>query len=149
MANKIKDKAKTNGHDEQPDWNKIAEMLGAQETFNNIPDSVPMAQKLGVFQRLMTVPLNDTEARQTLYMAMFRDEKQASLACAAIAHCRRYGATIDPIVNKIAAQCGVQGARVREIILGMNTQNINSNNPQGSLPFWKRKQKESIADMDM
>lgn len=134
-----------NGH---LDLEKLAEVLGADDKWHEDSD-ITIQEKLGVFQRLVTAVLKDEEYRQVLLLAIFRDERQANLCCAAIAQCQRYSASISKIVDRVIAQTGIDGRRIKEIILGINTQTFNTNIPAAKLPFWKRKQNnDSLGSSD-
>ena len=101
------------------------------------------AQKLGVLQTLIHAVADDKEYRQVLLLAAFDDKREALLYASAIAECRRYGATIEPLVDRIIAQCSVKGGRVDKVLEAMTHQWIGTNNAS----FTKKQQqkKESLT----
>lgn len=112
-------------------------------------DSIPMQQKLGVMQRLVTSIAKDREYRQLLLTAAFDNKHEANLAADAITERLRYGVTIQPIVDRILAQCAVKGARVHEIAEIMTRYQITHNYGAGNVPNWKKKQDQSIGGSKM
>ena len=134
--------------DDRGEGLNIAEVLEKQaaldaqrdsKEFINIQGSVSMGDKLGVHQRIITAVLKDDDYRQLLLMAAF-DNKQEALLCAdAITERLRYGVDITPICDRVAAQCAVGGARVKEILTAMASYTLHTNYG-GRIPDWKKKQ---------
>lgn len=102
-------------------------------------DSLTTQQKLGVLQRLVTAVSSDKEYRQVLLTAAF-DNKQEALLCAdAISECKRYGVSIEPLVDRVISQCSVKSARLDALLRALTHQSF-SGNYGGKLPDWKRRQ---------
>ncbi len=103
-------------------------------------DSISYGQKLGVLQRIVTAVIEDKEYRQVLLTAAF-DNKQEALLCAdAIAECKRYGVSIEPLIDRVIAQCSVKSGRVNTVLEALTHYTLNTNYGGGKLPLWKRRQ---------
>lgn len=87
-----------------------------------------------VLQKLATsINDPDKEYRQALLLASFLSPEESDRAVAAIAECRRFGADVIPVVDKIIARCGVkgyEGGRVGTIREALTHQQITTNLPQ-------------------
>lgn len=101
-------------------------------------DSMTSGQKLGVLQRLVTAVAKDDQYRQILLTAAFENKQEAMLASDAISERKRYGVSIQPIVDRILAQCSVNSNRVNKILEAMSHYTLNTNYA-GSKPFWQKK----------
>lgn len=101
-------------------------------------DSMTTGQKLGVLQRLVTAVAKDDQYRQILLTAAFENKQEAMLASDAISERKRYGVSIQPIVDRILAQCSVNSNRVNKILEAMSHYTLNTNYT-GSKPWWQRK----------
>ena len=82
--------------------------------------------KLGVLQRTITSELEMKSYRQTLLLAAFDDKQEAMLAADAITERLRYGVSIEPILARIDAQCGIKSARVRDALAAMSHYTVSS-----------------------
>jgi len=102
-------------------------------------DSYAMGQKLGVLQRVVTAVSKNEEYRQILLLAAFDDKQEAMLAADAITERQRYGVTIQPILDRVIAQCAVKSVRVDKILQAMTSYTLHTNYGQ-HLPSWKKKQ---------
>lgn len=124
----------------------IAEALEAKATADALNDmwedvtgSVPVTDKLGVHQRIITAVQKDAEYRQILLTAAFDNKQEAMLASDAITERIRYGVDITPILDRVVAQCSVKGLRVETILNSMSSYTL-STNYRGKVPDWKKRQ---------
>lgn len=101
-------------------------------------DSMTTGQKLGVLQRLVTAVAKDDQYRQILLTAAFENKQEAMLAADAIAERKRYGVSIQPIVDRILAQCSIKSDRVNKILEAMSQYTLHTNYT-GQKPFWQKK----------
>jgi len=101
-------------------------------------DSMTTGQKLGVLQRLVTAVAKDDQYRQILLTAAFENKEEAMLCADAIAERKRYGVSIQPIVDRILAQCSVKSDRVNKILEAMSQYTLHTNYT-GQKPPWQRK----------
>lgn len=95
-----------------------------------------------VLQRSMTA-VDDSDYRQIL-LTGFTDPREAALATAAIAECRRFGVPETDIIDRIHAMASVRVSnRLMEIFraLTSSTYNINSRGKQGNkFPWWNKRE---------
>jgi len=108
-------------------------------------DAYSMQQKLGALQRIITAVSKDKEneeLRQILLLAAFDNKQEAMLAADAISERQRYGVGIEPILNRIIAQCAVHAGRVDKVLSAMSNYTLNTNSGSNKTPFWKRKQED-------
>lgn len=110
-----------------------------QDLIEHGSDSYSMQAKLGVLQRIITAVAEDKEYRQVLLLAAFDNKQEAMLASDAITERKRYGVTIQPILDRIIAQCAVKQGRVDVVLKAMTNYTLNTGFG-GKLPFWKKKQ---------
>lgn len=101
--------------------------------------SMSSQDKLGVLQRIVTAVGKDAEYRQILLLAAFDNKQEAMLASDAITERKRYGVTIQPIMDRIVAQCAVKSGRVDKVLHAMTNYTLNTGFGR-KLPFWKKKQ---------
>ena len=100
-----------------------------------LDDHVDVEQKLGVLQRLVTAVLDDKAYRQAVLTAHFSNETEAKLCSDAISERKRYGASIAPIVDRVIAQCAVNGRRATQMTEAINSYTLKTNQFQ---PKWKK-----------
>lgn len=112
------------------------------EEFQEGPGSMSAGDKLGVLQRIVTAVAKDSEYRQILLLAAFDNKQEAMLASDAITERQRYGVTIQPILDRLVAQCAVKSGRVDKVLHAMTNYTLNTGFG-GKLPFWKRKQEKT------
>lgn len=129
-----------NGHDKEssPFLEKILEGVGGNIDdliFIEGQDHIDIEQKLGVLQRLVTAVLDDKQYRQQLLASAFDNKAEAMLCADAISERRRYGVAITPIVDRIVAQCAVNGKRANSIMETINSYTLRTNQYQ---PKWKK-----------
>ena len=108
--------------------------------------SMSAQDKLGVLQRIVTAVGKDAEYRQILLLAAFDNKQEAMLASDAITERKRYGVTIQPILDRIVAQCAVKSDRVDRVLQAMTSYTLNTGF-KGKLPFWKKKQETTGISM--
>lgn len=97
------------------------------------------AQSGNAMTRLSTAITDASrEYRQALLLALFENKQEALLAADAISERLRYGVVVDPIVDRIIAQCATKGARVNTIIDGLTHNRISTNNSAAAKAFWNR-----------
>lgn len=109
--------------------------------------SISSQDRLGVLQRIVTAVAKDEEYRQILLLAAFDNKQEAMLASDAITERQRYGVTIQPILDRLVAQCAVKSGRVDKVLQAMTSYTLNTGF-RGKLPFWKKKQENSgISNM--
>lgn len=101
--------------------------------------SMSAQDKLGVLQRIVTAVAKDEEYRQILLLAAFDNKQEAMLASDAITERKRYGVTIQPILDRIVAQCAVKQGRVDAVLKAMTSYTLNTGFGK-KLPFWKKKE---------
>ena len=101
-------------------------------------DNMTTGQKLGVLQRLVTAVAKDDQYRQILLTAAFENKQEAMLCADAIAERKRYGVSIQPIVDRILAQCSIKADRVNQILAAMSQYTLHTNYT-GSKPWWQKK----------
>jgi len=101
-------------------------------------DSMTTGQKLGVLQRLVTAVAKDDQYRQILLTAAFENKEEAMLCADAIAERKRYKVSIQPIVDRILAQCSVKSDRVNKILEAMSQYTLHTNYT-GQKPFWQKR----------
>jgi len=101
-------------------------------------DSMTTGQKLGVLQRLVTAVAKDEQYRQILLTAAFANKEEAMLASDAISERKRYGVSIQPVVDRILAQCSVNSDRVNKILDALSHYTLNTNYT-GNKPWWQKK----------
>ena len=136
---------KDDGHDEKAALAEFerkavedaAEVI--QELTESGSDSYSIQAKLGVLQRVVTAVVKDEGYRQILLLAAFEDKQEAMLAADAITERQRYGVTIQPILDRVIAQCAVKSSRVDKILQAMTTYSLHTNYGH-NLPSWKKKQ---------
>lgn len=132
------------GHEENPitTLEKMA-AEGAAQTMQELTesgfDSYSSQQKLGVLQRIVTAVSKDEDYRQILLLAAFDNKQEAMLAADAITERQRYGVSIQPILDRIVAQCSVRADRVDRVLHAMTNYTLNTNYGRG-MPGWKKKQ---------
>ena len=116
--------AQNNGHEELSDKERQEMFAKINSEFEQDSDAyyaeVSVEQKLGVMQTLVHAEHKDAKHRQILLTAAFKDESQAMAAADAITERLRYGVTIQPVLDRIVAQCGIRGQRVTELLGGLN-----------------------------
>lgn len=100
-----------------------------------------------VLQKIATA-INDPdkEYRQALLLASFLSPEESDKAVYAIAECRRYGAPITVIVDRIIARCGVKGftgGRVQDIKDALTHQSITTNTTAGMKKVMENQNKKS------
>lgn len=108
--------------------------------------SMSAGDKLGVLQRIVTAVAKDSEYRQILLLAAFDNKQEAMLASDAITERQRYGVTIQPILDRLVAQCAVKSGRVDKVLHAMTNYTLNTGFG-GKLPFWKKKQESKGISM--
>lgn len=101
-------------------------------------DNLTTGQKLGVLQRLVTAVGKDDQYRQILLTAAFENKQEALLAADAISERVRYGVSIQPIVDRMLAQCSVNSDRVRQILAALSQYTLHTNYT-GQKPYWQRR----------
>ena len=101
-------------------------------------DSLTTGHKLGVLQRLVTAVAKDDQYRQILLTAAFENKQEALLAADAISERVRYGVSIQPIVDRMLAQCSIKSERVNEILRALSQYTLHTNYT-GQKPWWQRK----------
>ena len=149
MGSEIDEKVGGNGSKPLTD---LEELAAAEALKGVIPDvegflqtgagSMTSQDKLGVLQRIITAVANDKEYRQILLLSAFDDKQEAMLAADALTERQRYGVTIQPILDRLVAQCAVKSGRVDRVLHAMTNYTLNTG--FGSkLPFWKKKQENS------
>jgi mRNA-degrading endonuclease YafQ of YafQ-DinJ toxin-antitoxin module len=84
-------------------------------------------QKLGVLQTLIHAQLTDEQYRNALLLGSFKDEKEAKLCADAIAERRRFGASIESIVDKVYAQCAAGGHRAANVLDALTHYRLSTN----------------------
>lgn len=104
-------------------------------------DSTSIEAKLGVLQRAITAVAKDDEYRQILLLAAFDNKQEAMLASDAITERKRYGVDIQPILDRLIAQCAVHADRLNRVLSAMTNYSMNIND-HNKLPSWKRKQED-------
>lgn len=104
---------------------------------------MPIQQKLGVLQRMITAVSEKSEYLQVLLLAAFDDKHEALLAADAITERQRYGVDIQPIINRVVAQCAVHAERVNTVINAYSSFTLHTNNYKGNKPDWKKEQDKS------
>lgn len=102
--------------------------------------------KLGVLQRIITAVADDAGYRQILLLAAFDNKQEAMLASDAITERKRYGVAIQPIMDRIVAQCAVKQGRVDVVLKAMTNYTLNTGFGR-KLPFWKSKQETKGLSM--
>ena len=107
--------------------------------WEEVQGSVPITDKLGVHQRIITAVLKDNDYRQLLLMAAFDNKQEALLAADAITERLRYGVDITPICDRVVAQCAVKAAHIERVLNSMSSYTL-STNYGGRVPDWKKKQ---------
>lgn len=77
--------------------------------------------RVGVLMRLLSAVKDEKEYRQQLLTSDFIDDEEADRVAAAIAEARRYGLSLDPIIDWCAARCSVnkQGHGKSRAVLGI------------------------------
>ena len=105
-------------------------------------DAYSMEQKLGVLQRVVTAVGKDEDYRQILLLAAFDNKQEAMLASDAITERKRYGVDIQPILDRVIAQCAVKSGRVDKVLSAMTSYSLNMQSHGGHTPSWKRKQED-------
>jgi len=101
-------------------------------------DSMTTGQKLGVLQRLVTAVAKDDNYRQILLTAAFENKQEALLAADAISERVRYGVSIQPIVDRMLAQCSIKSERVNEILRALSQYTLHTNYT-GNKTWWQKK----------
>ena len=86
---------------------------------------------IGVLKQAITVEREDEKYRQLLYLGDFADRDQARKAVAAIDERRMCGVDIRPILDDIAAMCGVNASRLTEVLDAMSHTTFTSNYKKG------------------
>lgn len=104
---------------------------------------MPISQRLGVLQRVITAVAGSKEYLQVLLLAAFDDKREAVLAADAITERQRYGVDIQPIVTRVVAQCAVHAARVNTVINAYSSFTLHTNNSRNKQPDWKKEQDRS------
>lgn len=104
-------------------------------------DAYSVEQKLGVLQRAITAVAKDDEYRQILLLAAFDNKQEAMLASDAITERKRYGVDIQPILDRVIAQCAVKAERLNRVLTAMTTHTMNLGT-RSNWPSWKRKQED-------
>ena len=103
---------RNNGHDdpaaveETEDLDAVRKNLEKLTRGDGTLVTVPK-QYMGVLQKLASTIEGDDQYRQALYMADFLNEGDAQDAAAAIMEAKRYGGSVEPIVDQIIAMCAV------------------------------------------
>jgi len=92
-------------------------------------DSMPMQQKLGVLQRLVTAVKDRNDYMQIFLTAAFDDKSESNAAADAWAERIRYGVDTTPLLLRIVAQCGIKSKRVDQILHALTNYTLNTNNP--------------------
>lgn len=67
-------------------------------------------QRMSVLLRTITAVKEENDYRQLIIMADFLDDEEADRVAAAITEARRYGLSLDPILDWVTARCGVNKA---------------------------------------
>lgn len=93
-------------------------------------DSVGKAH-VGVLKQAITVELEESKRRQILYLANFVDRDQARKAVAAIGERLMCGVDIDPVLDDIAAMCGVNSERLHMALDAMSHTTFTTNYQKG------------------
>ena len=100
---------------------EIDAILADSDNFDGLGyGSVPIEGKLGVLQRMVTAVMTDREYRQILLLAAFDNKQEALLAADAISERQRYGVSIQPILDRVIAQCAVKGDRITKVLSAMS-----------------------------
>lgn len=86
---------------------------------------------IGVLKQAITVEREDEKYRQLLYLGDFADRDQARKAVAAIDERRMCGVDIRPVLDDIAAMCGVNAARLTEVLDAMSHTTFTTNYKKG------------------
>lgn len=121
----------------------LKEVAGEVEEFMQYgAGSLSAGDKLGVLQRIVTAVAKDSEYRQILLLAAFDNKQEAMLASDAITERQRYGVTIQPILDRLVAQCAVKSGRVDKVLHAMTNYTLNTGFNR-KLPFWKSKQEKT------
>ncbi len=92
------------------------EGLGDLKSLLQGSDTMTSSQKLGVLQRIVTAVAEDEGYRQILLTAAFDNRQEAMLASDAISERKRYGVAIQPILDRLLAQCSVRSGRVNAVL---------------------------------
>ena len=86
---------------------------------------------IGVLKQALTVELGEEKYRQILYLGNFVDRDQARKAVAAIDERRMCGVDIRPVLDDIAAMCGVNAERLGDILDAMSHTTFTTNYRKG------------------
>lgn len=86
---------------------------------------------IGVLKQALMVEQDDIKYRQLLYLGNFADRDQARKAVAAIDERRMCGVDIRPILDDIAAMCGVNAERLADILDAMSHTTFTTNYRKG------------------
>lgn len=82
--------------------------------------------KLGVLQRGITSELDEKHYRQSLLLAAFDDKQEALLCADAITERLRYGVSIEPILARVDAACGVKSSRIRDAFMALSHRTVST-----------------------
>jgi len=86
---------------------------------------------VGVLKQAITAVLEDAKYRQILYLGNFVDRDQARKAVAAIDERRMCGVDIRPVLDDIAAMCGVNAERLNDVLDAMSHTTFTTNYKKG------------------
>lgn len=81
----------------------------------------------GVLQTLIRAVIDDDNYRQILLLAAFQDKQEAILCSEAIAERRRYGVSIESIMDRVICQCAINSARVEQALRGITHTSFYTN----------------------
>ncbi len=157
MSEKVKKVKKVEGTVGENGQKSLEEIAAAALIKEAMPDvdellqtgsgSMSQQDKLGVLQRIITAVANDKDYRQILLLAAFDNKQEALLASDAITERQRYGVSIQPILDRLIAQCAVKSGRVDKVLSAMTSYTLNTGGFKGKLPFWKKKQENTGISM--
>ena len=104
-----------------------------------LQDTVSTEGRMGVLQRIVTSVRDKKDYLQVFLLAAFDDKREALTCADAVSEMQRYGVDIQPIINRVVAQCAVKADRMARVLDAMTKYTLNTNY-QGRLPNWKKQQ---------
>jgi hypothetical protein len=87
--------------------------------------------ELGVLQKVITAIEKEQDYRQLLMKADFLTTQEADKAANALAWAMRYGVSIRPVLDKIAARVSVNARRVEQVLDGLTAVRLQNNRNWG------------------
>lgn len=99
----------------------------------------------GVLRTIISAIDKESDYRELLIRANFMSPDEADRAANALAWANRYGVSIGPILDKIAARCAVKAERVEQALAGLTTIRFQTNRGKGKYDN-KREKRSPISE---